>query len=392
MTSQATASFSVGLPVAAVMPSANRAAVDAPSPYPYAHDRANGTSLDLRNAANWAKPEEEDGDDAEPGNLGWRDVPRDDPSVDALRKALAANNGLKGVQMVSPEDVALAASLFYRDGFVVLADVVPENVLNELREAAISVAHGMVAKDRHRRGNRGSHRYSYMHAFESGACLHLRAWTNLVDLPRLTPVLTHIFDSPDYRLAGGGGDFVLPGCVHYQPLHSDISDRKAYRKACGEVAVHGSFRDPRGILTTRDLPCPFVSCNFVVDDLDALNGPIRQIPGTQHSREPTPSLADEPAWMRHATLNPVPKGSVIVRDVRAWHGGTPNLSDSIRVLPNVEFFAPWFRSRIACPMLPRSLHAELSPHAQELAELVVEAPGRGEGGQVDDRPCEHVIL
>jgi hypothetical protein len=79
-------------------------------------------------------------------------------------------------------------------------------------------------------------------------------------------------------------------------------------------------------------------------------------------------------WMKMSTLRGLEAGSVIIRDLRAWHGvgtistaistaprlrrswapylaathcvvlvqGTPNLSDHIRSIPNVEYCAPWF--------------------------------------------------
>jgi len=56
-----------------------------------------------------------------------------------------------------------------------------------------------------------------------------------------------------------------------------------------------------------------------------------------------PLLDDEPLWMKRSTLCPVPAGSVILRDPRAWHGGTPNLSDQIRLMPNIEYYSYWYR-------------------------------------------------
>jgi hypothetical protein len=74
--------------------------------------------------------------------------------------------------------------------------------------------------------------------------------------------------------------------------------------------------------------------------------------------------------MRLSTVCPAPAGAVQIRDVRAWHGGTPNLSDETRAIPNVEYYAPWFRE----PMLPgisRADHQRLSEHAQRLTRFVV---------------------
>lgn len=39
----------------------------------------------------------------------------------------------------------------------------------------------------------------------------------------------------------------------------------------------------------------------------------------------------------------IKKGSVIVRDLRLWHGGMPNWSEKIRVMLAMIHFAPWYR-------------------------------------------------
>ena len=51
--------------------------------------------------------------------------------------------------------------------------------------------------------------------------------------------------------------------------------------------------------------------------------------------------------MRLSTVCPAPAGSVLIRDVRAWHGGTPNLTDATRSIPNLEFTHPGFVNK-AC--------------------------------------------
>ena len=74
--------------------------------------------------------------------------------------------------------------------------------------------------------------------------------------------------------------------------------------------------------------------------------------------------------MRLSTACPAPAGAIQIRDVRAWHGGTPNLSDELRAIPNLEFYAPWFRE----PMIPGITYADhkkLSEHAQDLTRLSV---------------------
>ena len=40
----------------------------------------------------------------------------------------------------------------------------------------------------------------------------------------------------------------------------------------------------------------------------------------------------------------VPKGSIIIRDLRLWHCGKPNLEGSTRVMLAMIHFAPWYRN------------------------------------------------
>ncbi|KAF2027706.1 phytanoyl-CoA dioxygenase family protein [Setomelanomma holmii] len=42
----------------------------------------------------------------------------------------------------------------------------------------------------------------------------------------------------------------------------------------------------------------------------------------------------------------VKKGSIIIRDLRLWHGGKPNLGDDPRVMLAMIHFAPWYRNQM----------------------------------------------
>ena len=305
--------------------------------------------------------------------LGWVGQPRD-AKVAALAAHLQASNGIKGIEVCTPDEVERATRLFYRDGFVAVRNALTAAQLALLRKGCDSEIRAMLSHDSERAGNRGSHRYSFGSASLTGQLLHHPEWAMLVDLPAVTPILTAIFGSPDYICHGGAGDFCLPGAVEYQPLHSDMSDRRVHNPGTAKEFATGAFHDPRGRLNYRDLPCPFVVCNYLMVDFTPLRGPTRQIPGTQHSQAPIPALADEPEWMKLSTVCPAPAGSVLIRDVRAWHGGTPNLSDQVRAIPNAEYYAPWFRQ----PMnrcMPREIYATLSPHGQRLCREIVAERG-----------------
>ncbi len=82
---------------------------------------------------------------------------------------------------------------------------------------------------------------------------------------------------------------------------------------------------------------------FIASNVSALNAPIRQIPMSQNLQRPIPNLEDEPDWMKRSTVCPLEAGTAIIRDPRAWHGGTPNLSNEMRCLVNMEYYAYWYR-------------------------------------------------
>lgn len=285
----------------------------------------------------------------------------DDPDVSALRDRLLARNGIRGLEVVDPDDVERATSIFHRDGFVAVRDALGPDQLASLRAAAAEVVNMLVDADPLGAVGGGAgglpHRYSFGGTSVSRHMFHRSEWRQLIDLPTTTPILTSIFGSPDYIVYGAGGDLALPGAIEYQGLHSDN--------------VWTELHDPVGGLTMRDLPVPVVHINFPLIDLTPENGPIRQIPGTHRSRAPIPTLADEPEWMRLSTVCPLPAGSAIIRDARCWHGGTPNLSRDVRAMPNVEFMAPWFRSEALIRSMSHDTWTTLSPHAQRVSRYIV---------------------
>ena len=285
----------------------------------------------------------------------------DDPGVSALREKLRQNNGIRGLELVSPDDPARAAELFHRDGFVAVRDVLSPELLERMRRASNAAILQLMEDDPDCSAGGGAgglpHRYSFGGGSASRHMLHVDEWCELIDLPTTTPILSAIFGSSDYVVGGAGGDIAMPGAIEYQGLHSDN--------------MWSELPDPQGQVTMRDVPVPVLTINFPMIDLTYENGPIRQIPGTQRSRAPIPNLTQEPEWMKLSTVCPAPAGTAVFRDIRAWHGGTPNLSRDVRAMPNVEYYAPWFRSEGIMRCMPYEQWEKLSPHAQRISRFVV---------------------
>lgn len=285
----------------------------------------------------------------------------DDPGVVQLREHLRENNGIKGLELVSPHEVDRATELFHRDGFVAVRDVLDPKQLERMRTAAHKAVADLMQDDPDCSAGGGAgglpHRYSFGGGSASRHMLHVDEWCELIDLPTTTPILTKIFGSADYVVGGAGGDIAMPGAIEYQGLHSDN--------------MWSELPDPYGNVTMRDLPVPVLTINFPMIDLTFENGPIRQIPGTHRSRAPIPNMADEPEWMKLSTVCPAPAGTAVFRDIRAWHGGTPNLSRDVRAMPNVEYYAPWFRSEGIMRSMPYEQWEKLSAHGQRISRFVV---------------------
>ncbi|NJN50858.1 MAG: phytanoyl-CoA dioxygenase family protein [Gammaproteobacteria bacterium] len=190
---------------------------------------------------------------------------------------------------------------FHRDGFVVVGDVLNDDQIETLAAGCNDVINEVIALDAGHKGNRGSHRYSFGGASLTRSQLHRPAWQMLLEIETVTTLLDAMFGSPDYILRAASGDFCLPGAVDYQRLHSDANDWIDASKT-----PFSAFYDPRGQVSIRDLPCPYICVNFLPQDVTRLNGPTRQIPGTQNSRARIPGLEHEPEWMRLSTVCPVP--------------------------------------------------------------------------------------
>jgi hypothetical protein len=315
----------------------------------------------------------------------------DDPEVGRLRDHLRRHNGLPGLEILAPDEVERAASIFFRDGFVVVRDLLDADALARFREGSARVLKqilgtpGVGGRKYMTESGRLPHRYSYGTASASRQLLHDPVWAGMIDLPTTTPILSGIFAGDDYSVVGAGGDLCLPGAIEYQALHADVREPwelpEGRLQLARRLGIELRTREGSDELqhTTRQLiferTPPMVTINFLMSDLTWENGPIRQIPGTQGRPGRPPSPADEPDWMRLSTLVGAPAGAGVFRDNRAWHGATPNLSREIRAMPNVEYGAPWLDEKWFAPSMPHEVWASLSAHAQRIARRIKTEPG-----------------
>jgi hypothetical protein len=236
------------------------------------------------------------------------------------------------VSMLNPNLIETALDIFKKSGFVVVTGVLKlheyMNVLNECRQIEKQIVGPF------KKGNRGHGRYSIGNA-SSHAAIHLAGFAkHLVGsgMLKLLPLLKRIFgphDSPEadastpsFHVVSAGGDFVIAGVDEYQGLHSD----KQFKKDRGRM------------------PPPVVSMNFAVEDIGEENGPMRILPG-QLTHTECHKLEFEAESSKLSRLCPLSAGTVVIRDIRVLHGGTPNRSASTRFLPAVLLAAEGINKR-----------------------------------------------
>lgn len=268
---------------------------------------------------------------------------------------LSSQNGLSPLLAVDVGESERAAKIFRREGFVVVLGALCGEALERLRAGCASVVADIERHDPCGLGNRGFKRYSFGSCSSTRHQIHRPEWAALLDSSVVSDVLYAIWGD-GCACIGGGGDVVASGCVEHQTLHSDCGHEEGLL-AC-EVA-------------------PYIAVNFLMQDQTPFNGPLRQIPRSQHTSQlEAPAPWGEGQETLLSTICPAPAGTAVFRDLRCWHGGTPNLSMSWRALPNVEFIAPFLRDSFGD--LPKTMPYEvwegLSARGRRFAQHIVADP------------------
>lgn len=314
----------------------------------------------------------------------------DDPEVVGLRTRLREDNGFKGLDICDPDDFDRIKHVFFRDGFVVVRDILSSEELDRFREGSTRVLReiltypGPDGRKYITETGRLPHRYSYGTSSASRQLLHDSVWASMVDLSTTTPILKHLFGNSDYSVIGAGGDLCLPGAIEYQHLHRDIQESYEISEARlnqtrelglpfnGKSVTELNLQERRMV---TDFTPPLITINFLMSDLTYENGPIRQVAGSHTATQQPPPPKNEPDWMRFSTLVGGKAGAAMFRDNRGWHGATPNLSREVRALPDVEYGAPWWSSKHISKTMPDEMWQTLSNHGKHICRFVHAEPG-----------------
>lgn len=251
---------------------------------------------------------------------------------------------------LTPETLESAVRQVKLNGFVLLEGVLPAEFVDEMNKAFNEALSDLLEKS--------------PEATQVNASPFRKNRVRM-DLPFKEPfidpqVITNSFVLPIVeRLVGEdcvciylSADAPLPGS-DYQVVHSDATPL---------------FPD-----SNITLPPAGIVLNIPLVDVTEENGPMEAWPGGNHLM---PENLNNAKYIQDAAefIKPVrmtmPKGSLLIRDLRMWHRGTPNNSDSVR--PNVAliYARPWWRGGYQETLgVKREKYEGLSDRAKVLLRL-----------------------
>ena len=246
------------------------------------------------------------------------------------------SNEERATLTLQPDTLQLAVQKMQMDGYVVFESVIPRERIDTIRAAFL---HKLDAYRASAPSNRGANRFQMHLPFEAPFIDPL-----IIEHPLAMQVIEAILGATCYCYYFAS-DTALPGS-QYQAVHSDT------------------------LLLYPDTPLSLPAYNIVVNipliDVRPEHGPVEIWPGGTHlmpGRLDIQALAPH----MHSELVTMPAGSLVIRDMRMWHRGTPNLSNEIRPHLALIYARAWFRSTDYGPIeIRRSVYEGLSDRAKRM--------------------------
>ncbi|WP_274648640.1 phytanoyl-CoA dioxygenase family protein [Paenibacillus humicola] len=248
---------------------------------------------------------------------------------------------------LSPKKLDTLAELVRVNGYVVLESVIPRKQIEEIRAAFDPLFDEYIG----RRGyNTGKNRAQMFLPFERPYCDE-----NIVCNPIAMSVVDRILGD-DSRCIYFASDTPMPGS-DYQNAHCDI----------------------RPLFPDFSVPLPIFNLvvNIPLVDVTEDNGPLEIWPGGTHlnpdrSNHDTLDGSVNPHLdiVRAASHMPsekvlMPAGSVVIRDIRVWHRGTPNRSDYRRTNLAFIYSKSWYGYGSSIP-IPQETYDAMSERCKRL--------------------------
>jgi ectoine hydroxylase-related dioxygenase (phytanoyl-CoA dioxygenase family) len=213
---------------------------------------------------------------------------------------------------LNPETLERACNQVMLNGFVVLQNAVSTELIDKIYEDWIALTHDLLENDPSKT-DVGSSEFRKNRIRMDIPFRAPYIDSKLVANPFALPIIERILGE-DCRVFYYSADAPMPGS-DYQVVHAD------YRPFFPESDIV--------------LPTAGLVVNFPLIEVTESNGPMDVWPSTHLMPEKaySGSRVRDAAGALPPTSMLTPKGSLLIRDVRMWHRGTPNRSNQIR--PNL---------------------------------------------------------
>lgn len=254
--------------------------------------------------------------------------------VEERRKAEAPADG----DPLDEGPLQFLAERIRMDGYAVLEDAIPLALIERMRQRFDQLLEVRIQADG---PNRGANRYQMFLPWEPPF-----ADPVVYENPRVMPILERVM-GPDLIMTYLASDTPMPGSG-YQRVHSDTR-----------------LLFPETLLS---LPAYGIVANFALVDVTEENGPLELWPGGTHFFPVRPDMERHAPAMLSARLT-MRAGSILLRDLRCWHRGTPNRG--VRSRPHVAlvYTRPWYRFEQRPIEIPRAAYEALPEKTQRMLRL-----------------------
>jgi ectoine hydroxylase-related dioxygenase (phytanoyl-CoA dioxygenase family) len=253
-------------------------------------------------------------------------------------------------------DLELAIDRVRNDGYVVFERALPADLVQEMQAAfsRVLTSHVQTAD-----ANRGVNRHQMHLPFELPFCDE-----RVVANPLVLPVVEALVGQ-DCICHYLSSDTPLPGS-DYQQTHPDI---------------FSLFPESDGIM-----PPYSIVVNIPLVEAREDNGPLEVWPGGTHHYVADRSRVPDLASTMHSERLLMPAGSILIRDSRMWHRGTPNRSNAPRPNFTLIYSRYWLKLRYRPIPIPQRTYDGLSARAKRLFRLEdIGATGEGSADLEPDR-------
>lgn len=246
---------------------------------------------------------------------------------------------------------------FHRDGFLVLKDLLPDDIVRELIED-LDRALGPASKP------------------AAQADIHLRMFEK-------SPANLRLFDREP--IASFAEHLIGDDRPAFGPDHVHVVHNNSFRTRTGQ-GISGWHQDEPPYYVVTDgkpptnvrLPVLLFTCNYYLTDVGSIeNGPTQFVPGSHLFGAAPPDTIDGTEWEERVVEAYGGPGTAILFSNQVWHRGAPNRSDRTRYVTQVSYAHRTIGARYFPYMnyvMPTHIYADASPRLKRLLGFLPPGP------------------